>query len=128
MKFSSPTLYEFPTFRLSEIAHEDRCRKCYSLIWSLIVGGFTTRLDPEPLDTYFKLVAHLSKRYTYELYKGSNGEFSAEFRGSLRIIKDDDSRITLGAHICTRTGGRTSLPVYFPQPANAVYLEGELPF
>jgi hypothetical protein len=96
---TTPEFAQFPTFRLSETAHPDVCAKCKSAVWTLIVGGFKVHLDPEPLDAMAKLVAHISKRYTFTLW--SVGElFEAEYRSRIHIINPDQSKIVLAAHIC----------------------------
>jgi len=112
---ATPDFAEFPAFRLSETAHPDVCAKCRSAVWTLIVGGFKVQLDPEPLDAMAKLIAHLSKRYTFTLW--SVGElFEAEFRSRIHITSPDQTKIVLAAHICTGNI-RSTLHDFFKRPS-----------
>ena len=128
MSFTETSFYEFPSVRVSEVASADRCKKCYSMYWTILVAGFKTHLDPEPLTALLRLAAYVSGRTTVNVYKDVREGFKAQLRTPHRILKDDLTKIVLAEHFCNSKKVRITLPNYFPSPIVKTTYEGEFPF
>lgn len=112
--FTTPTQQPgFPTFRLSESANRNLCAKCKSAVWSLLSGGFTTHLDPEPVEAMSRLLNHLRHHHQFIIRKSGNS-FQADLYIREKITKDDGTRIVLASHICIKGNIRVNLPDLFP--------------
>ena len=100
----------------------DTCQKCHSAIWHLWSrGGFTVRLDPEPLDFKTDLEAFIAKRHTFKLWRIGPYRFEVDYRTPNTIKNWDGSGVVLAAHICDPSNIRTALPDYWPGKTPKTY-------
>lgn len=98
----------------SFLASPSQCRKCTSLVWSVLSqAGFPILLDPERIGPQADLDLYLKRRLTYRCYRVAGG-FEANWRSQWELKNADYERdIYLAVHACDPTNIRTELTDYW---------------
>lgn len=85
---------------LNTTPNPSTCPRCKAPTWQAVIDGFTTRLDPQFLDTRTELLARLQGRHIYQTIPGTNLP-ELQWRTVTHIASPNQPLRILATHTCT---------------------------